>query len=191
MLADGIDIDSLSLMKLKVQLVQITGFNKVSVVPTQNGQIFRLQFSEIAEIEEAAYPCIEELVHVIDAPYYLKVPQSALGITDIYEDEQANVLIGSVFLDAILTMLGTIRKPASLPVLTLKSLLEALYIIIHKYDFGIAPLDHLQTPLLKAILRTVEMISQDLSYELRQLSLSIAQVSISKCHTFLGAVNIS
>lgn len=191
MLADGIEIDSFSLMKLKIELVQIAEFNRISVVPTQSRQTFRLLFGEIGEIPEDVYPCIEELVHVVDAAYYLKVPRSALGINDNNEDELALVLIGSVFLDVILCILGTLQKFSSLPVLTLKRLLEALYIMIHKYDFGDDPFQHLQQPLRKAIIRAVEIISLDVSYELRQLSLSIAQVAIKKCHPFLGATGIS
>lgn len=186
MIGDGIEIDSFSLMKLKIQLVQITGFDGVSIIPTQSRQSFRLQFNEITEISEAAYPCIEELAHVVDAPHYLKVPKSALGIADNHEDEVTTVLIGSVFIDVTIYMLGNLRKLSSLPVLTLKCLLETLYIIIHKYDFGDTIFHHLQPSLRQAILRSSELLSQDISYELRQLSLSIAQTSITKWHSFLG-----
>ncbi|KAF8964709.1 hypothetical protein BDZ97DRAFT_1815206 [Flammula alnicola] len=187
MIADGIEIDNFSLMKLKVQFVQVAGFSKISVIPTQSGESFHLQFTDITEISESAYPCIEELPHVVDAPYYAKLTHSALGIADHREDEIASVLIGSAFLDASLCILGTLRNLSSLPVLTLKCVLEALYITIHKYDFDDASFQHLQPLLRRAILRSIELLSQDISYELRQLALSIAQASIKKWHTFLGA----
>ncbi|KAF9482782.1 hypothetical protein BDN70DRAFT_800871 [Pholiota conissans] len=186
MIGDGIEIDSFSLTKLKIQLVQIVGFKNISVIQTQSLQSLRLQFSEITQVSDVAFPCIEELTHVVDSPHYLKVHQSALGITSNHEDDMETMLVGSVFIDIVLYIMGTLPKLSSLPVLTLKCLLETLYIIVHKYDFDDPIFRHLQSPLGRAILRSSELLSQDLSYELRQLSLSIAQASITKWHTFLG-----
>lgn len=185
MIADGIEIDSFSIMKLKVQFVQISGFNRVTVVPTQSGQSFNLQFDAITEISESSYPCIEELIRVIDAPYHLNLPYTALGISD--DDKSANVLVGSAFLDTSLCILGKLRSLSSLPVLTLKCLLETLHIAIHKYDFEDRLYQHLQPMLRGAVLKAIELLSKDISYELRQLSLSIAQAAIKKWHSFLGA----
>ncbi|KDR81629.1 hypothetical protein GALMADRAFT_239698 [Galerina marginata CBS 339.88] len=187
MIADGVEIDNFSVMKLKVQFVQIAGFGQISVFPSQSGQSFNLQFGDISEISDSAYPCIEELAHVVDAPHYLKLSYAALGIPDGPENKTVSVLIGSVFLDASLSILGTLRSVASLPVLTLKCVLETLYIIIHKYDFEDHLFQHLQPLLRRSVLRVMELLSTDISYELRQLSLSIAQASIKKWHSFLGA----
>ncbi|KAJ3516626.1 hypothetical protein NLJ89_g1005 [Agrocybe chaxingu] len=187
MIADGLEIDSFSLMKIKVQFVQITGFTRISVLPTLNGQSFYLQYSDIPEISESAYPCIEEIPHVLDAAHYTTLPYPVLGIAN-EEDKTANVLVGSAFLDTSLCMIGTLRDLSSLPVLTLKALIETLYIILHKYDFEDRTLQHYQPLVRRAVLRTVELLSKDISYELRQLALSIAQASINKWHTFLGPV---
>jgi len=187
MLTDGIEIDSFSLMKLKVHFVQLAGFSNIAVIPTQSRHSFRLQFSDIAEISELAYPCVEELVHVVDAPHSVNLPLSALGITDDNEEKTVSVLVGSVFLDSTLCIISTLRDLSSLPVLTLKSVLETLYIIIHKYDFDDHSFQHMQPLFRRAILRAMELLSKDVSYELRQLALSIAQSSIKKWHTFLGA----
>lgn len=187
MIADGIEIDNFSIMKLKVQFVQIAGFSRVSVIPTPSGQSFHLQFDNITDISESAYPCVEELVRVIDAPHYAKLPYTALGIPNGPDDKTINVLVGSTFLDASLCILWKLRDLSSLPVLTLKSALEALHIAIHKYDFEDRLFRHLQPLLRGAILRATGLLSKDISYEIRQLSLSIAHASIKKWHTFLGA----
>ena len=186
MVADGVGIDSFSLMKIKVQFIQVAGFSNISVIPTQNGQSFHLQFGDIEELSESAYPCTEELVRVVDAPYYVDLPRSVLGHADGHEDELFKVLVGSPFLDVSLCMLSTLRNLSLLPILTLKAVLETLYIILHKYDFEDHHFRYLQPLLRKAVVRTTELLSKDISYELRQLALSIAQASIKKCHGFFG-----
>ncbi|KAF4615386.1 hypothetical protein D9613_003079 [Agrocybe pediades] len=190
MIADGIEIDHISIMRLKIQFVQICGFNDVSAHPTQNGQSFHLRFTDITQLSESAYSCIEELAHVVDAPYYARLPYEALGIPDVLEDKLVNVLVGTTFLDVALYMLSTLRDLSSLPVLTLKCILETLYITLHKYDFEDRLLYHLQPLFRRATLRAVNLLSKDISYEIRQLALSIAQASINKWHSILSA-NVS
>ncbi|KAF9533011.1 hypothetical protein CPB83DRAFT_806739 [Crepidotus variabilis] len=188
MLADGIEIDSFFLMKLKVQFVQMAGFINITVMPTPSGRSFYLRFGDIPEISETCYPCIEELVHVLDSPHQTKTPLSALGLPDDSDDKTASILVGSLFIDAALCALSTIKDLPILPVLTLKSLLEALYIIVHKCDFEDAMFSHMQPLLRRAVLRAVEVLSkEDMSYELRQLAMTITQTCIKKWHSILGA----
>lgn len=186
MIADGVEIDNFSVMKLKTQFVQIAGFSQISVIPTQNGQSFQLLFGDVSELSSSAYPCIEEMAHLVDAPHYCNLPYAALGIPDGPEDKTVNGLIGSTFLDVTLSILGTLQDMSSLPVLTLKCLLEALYIIIHKYDFEDRLFRHLQPMTRRALLRVVELLSTNMSYEIRQLSLFIAQAAIKNWYSFLG-----
>ena len=186
-MADGIDIDSFSLMKMKIQFVTTVGFNNISVTRSLGQHSLNLQFSDSAEITEASYPCVEELAHIIDSPHRTKVPRSALGIFEYRDGDAVDVFIGWTFLDPLLCMITTIRSLTSLPVVTLKSLLEALYIALHKCDFESEHLRHLQPQLQKAVLRSVGLLTENISFELRQLALSIAQASIKKWHTFLGA----
>lgn len=188
MIADGIEIDSFSLMKMKHQLVMVIGFNNISVTRSLGQQSFNLRFSDSADITEWSYPCVEELAHIIDSPHRVRVPRSALGIFEYREGDVVDVLIGWTFLDTLLCMVTTIRSLTSLPVVTLKSLLEALYIAIHKCDFESEHLRHLQPLLQKAVLRSVGLLTENISFELRQLAISIAQVSIKKWHTLLGVM---
>lgn len=187
MLSDGIEIDSFSLMKLKVQFVRFMGFSNISVIPTPNQQSFYLKYSDINEISESAFSCVEQLVHVVDAPHSVELPRSALGIADEH-DRTSLVLVGSIFVDAALCMICSLRDLGSLPVLVLKNILESLYIIVQKYDFVDALFSHLQILLQKAILRVMELLSKtSTSYELRLLALTIAQTTIRRFYIFLGS----
>ena len=187
MISDGIKIDSFSLMKLKIQFVQFMGFSNISVMPTHNRQSFYLRYSDIGDVLDPGFPCVEEMVHVVDSSHYVDLPQSALGIPNDHDDKVVSVLVGAIFIDATLCILCTLRDLTALPVMTLKSLLESLYIILQKYDFEDGVFSHMQPLLRKAILRIVGMLSKDdISYELRLLALTIAQASIKRFHTFLG-----
>lgn len=187
MIADGIEIDPFSLMKMKFQFVTIVGFNNVSFTRSLGQHSFNLQFTDSAEITESSFPCIEELAHIIDSPHRSRVPRSALGVFEYRDGDAVDVFIGWTFLDTLLCMITTVRSLTALPVVTLKNLLEALYIAMHKCDFGSEHLHHLQPLLHKAVIRSVGLLTENTSFELRQLALSIAQVSIKKWHAFLGA----
>jgi len=186
MMADGIEIDGFSLMKLNSQYLKITGFSEVSITPAQNGHSFRVDFGNITDIPASAFPCVEELVHVVDAAHFVDLPHVALEFGEELEEKTSRVLIGTIFIDPCLSVISNLPNLTCLPVLTLKSLLETLYILVHKYDFEDKLLRHLQPSLRRSVLRTIELLSRDISYELRQLSLSIAQVSIKKWHSFFG-----
>ena len=186
MISDGIEIDGFSLMKLSFQYLKISGFSDVSLTPAQTGHSFHIEFGNITDVPESAYPCIEELVHVLDAAYFVDLPHVALGVNEEQEKKTSRVLIGTIFIDSCLSLISNLPDLTCLPVLTLKSLFGTLYILVHKYDFEDKLLRRLQPSLRRSVLRTIEFLSQDISYELRQLSLSIAQVSIKKWHSFFG-----
>lgn len=187
MVADGIPIDAFTLMKIKAQVVQMAGFEQVSFLSSCNSQLFRIQFGEIPVIEEIAIPCIDALTSVLDSHHVLDLPGSVLG--PMYdEDRPSRFLVGVVFIDVTLTILSSIRELSTLPVLTTKSILEGLYIIIHKYDLEQKVLVHLQPSMRRAVLRILEFINQDISFEIRQLALSVAQAFLKRCHSFMGSV---
>ena len=183
MISDGIEIDGFSLMKLNFHYLKISGFSKVSLIPAQTGHSFHVKFGNITDVPESAFPCIEELVHVVDAACFVDLPHMALGVN---EEQTSRVLIGTIFIDSCLSLISNLPDLTCLPVLTLKSLFGTLYILVHKYEFEDKLLRHLQPSLRRSVLRTIGLLSRDISYELRQLSLSIAQVSIKKWHSFFG-----
>ena len=186
MITHGIEIDGPSLLKLDFQYLKISGFSKVSLISVQHGHSFHIDFGNITEVPGSAFPCIEELVHVVDAAHFVDLPHVTLELNEEQEEKTSSVLVGTIFVKPCLSMISNLPDLTFLPVLTLKCLLETLYIIVHKYDFEDKLLRHLQPSLRRSVLRAIELLSQNTSYELRQLSLSIAQVSIKKWHSFFG-----
>lgn len=184
MIADGVEIDTFSLLKLKVELVRVIGFTDISVLPLEDAHSIRLQFGDVSEIPELAFPCIEGLVSVLDATHLLTLPSSTFGTIG----EQSRFLVGSIFLDVSLSIVATAKDLTVFPVLTLKSLLESVYIIIHKHDFESKHLGPQQAILRRAVLRTVEMLSKDISYDVRHVALSVCQAFIKQCQNFMGSV---
>jgi hypothetical protein len=66
----------------------------------------------------------------------------------------------------------------NLPFLTIKRLIECLLVVMYKHDMGSRPLRHLQGNLRKAVRRVLNLVLSGISYELRQLCLTVAQTYI-------------
>lgn len=188
MIADGIAIDNFTLLKLKVQLVKVLNFDDISVVPSANGHAFHIQFGDVRELLELAYPCVEDLCLVLDAYHIVELAPSSVGTSEVSEDRPSSGLVGSVFVDVSIALFCTVRDLASLPVLTVKSMLEALCIMIYKHDFEGPNFKSLQQNLRRAVMRALELMMQDISYELRQLALSVAQAFVKRRHSFMGSI---
>ncbi|KAG5645223.1 hypothetical protein DXG03_006640 [Asterophora parasitica] len=172
MIAGGIAVDTFTLLKIKHHLVQVTGFRDISVVPLQNGQFFQVQFGESPEIPDIAFPCVGLLLSVMDASHPADVAPSAMAGANGPDDRPASVLVGSIFVDVFLVMFCTVRDLVALPITTFKNMLETLCVIIYKHDFESKALKHLQTTLRRAVVRALDCLATNMSYELRQLALS-------------------
>jgi hypothetical protein len=188
MITDGIVIDSSLLLKLKVHLVRIIGFGDISVMSSLSGHTFHIQFGEVSEIPEWSLPCVHGLLPVLDAYHTVDLPHFAMVGANEQDERPLSLLVGSVFVDVVLAMFCTIPDLTTLPVLALKALLETLCVIIYKHDFESRALRHLQQALRRAVLRALDILSQDISYELRQLALSVIQAFIKRWHTFMGSI---
>ena len=188
MIADRIAIDGFLLLKLKIHLVRIIGFSDISVTCSPSGQSFYIQFGKVSEIPQLSFPCVHGLLLVLDAHHTVDLPHFAMVGANEQDEKPLSLLVGSVFVDIALTMFCTIRDLSALPVLILKTLLEALCVIIYKHDFESRGLRHLQQALRRAVLRALDILSQDISYELRQLALSVVQAFIKRWATFMGSI---
>lgn len=188
MIADGLVIDSFFLLKLKVHLVRIIGFNGISVISSPSGHSFYVRFGEVYEISEQALPCVHDLQLVLDAYHTVDLPRFALVGENEEDETSLSLLVGSVFVDVALLMFCTLRDLLALPVLTVKALLEILCVIIYKHDFASQAFMHLQPILRRAISRVLDVLSQDISYELCQLALSVIQAFIKRWHSFMGSI---
>jgi hypothetical protein len=190
MIANGIPIDLFSLLRVKVELLRISGFTDVDVVPHNNGQSFHVTFSKLGIIPRLALPCIHDLPTLLDAPYPFRLPSSAMGgpLTD--DDATDSLLVGSVFVDFALAIFCGSTDLGSLSTQTVKAMLESIIIIINKHDLESRPLRYLQSPLFKAVRRAMELVSADITYEIRQLALSVTQSFVTKWQN-LGSSFIS
>ncbi|GLB34930.1 putative response to drug [Lyophyllum shimeji] len=187
MIADGIAVDSFVLLKLKHHLVQVTGFCDVSVVPSQNGQSFHVQFGEVSEIPDIALPCVNQLLPVMDSSHAVDIAPSAMAGVNELDGKPVLMLVGSIFVDVFLAMFCTLRELSFLPILTFKNMLETLCVIIYKHDFESRTLRHLQQTLRRAVVRALDCLAADVSYDLRQLALSVVQAFVKRWHTFMGS----
>ncbi|EGN95947.1 hypothetical protein SERLA73DRAFT_93794 [Serpula lacrymans var. lacrymans S7.3] len=190
MLASGIEIDVFSLLKLKLHLVKIVGFEDVALVPATNGRTFHIQFGDLEDIPEDAYPCIDEFPAILDARHAFDLPPSAMASPFTSDDNPSPGLIGTVLVDVVLATFCSISDPFLLPVLSMKNLFESLMIIIYKHDFDSTALKHLDFMLRKAMRKTLEFLLLDLSYEMRQLALSIVQAYTKRFSFISGSLVI-
>jgi hypothetical protein len=188
MIADGVSIDTFSLLKIKLHLVQVLGFRNVSHSPAPNGYIFHVHIGEPDTIPELAFPCVDQLLTVLDAPHPFQLAPSVIDSPYADDDTPWSLLVGTIFVDVSLIMFCAVKDILCLPVLTLKSMLESLMVIIYKHDFESRTLRHLQKPLRIAVQRALELMSQDISYELRHLALSVIQASTRRWSLLMSSL---
>ncbi|KAJ7449837.1 hypothetical protein FB451DRAFT_1286715 [Mycena latifolia] len=181
MIADGISINAFDLQKVKVSLSKALGFADITVTPSNNGQTFDVQFGDAQHIPEASLPCVNELLSVLDAPHVINLEPP--GVNPI----SSTFLVGSTFVDVSLNLFCT-GDLLSLPIQTLKSMVESLGVIIYKHDFEHRRMKHLQPTLRRAVLRALELMLEDISYEIRQLALSVTQAFIKRWPAYTGSI---
>ncbi|KAF8636667.1 hypothetical protein AX17_003473 [Amanita inopinata Kibby_2008] len=188
MIANGVRAEISTLLKIKKHLAELTGFQRVTEIPHPTGQSSRIELGGFETVSEAAIPCICELKAIFDAPYPFNLVPSTMTHVHEQDDKPSKLLVGSLFVDITLIMFCTVKDLPSLPVLTLKAILESLCIIAYKHNFESRPLSHLQHRLRQAVSRSLELISQDVGYELRQIAVSFIQGFVKHCSKFMGPV---
>lgn len=181
MIADGIAINSFDLQKIKAALVKALGFADVVVTPSTTGQSINVQFGDAQHIPDVYLPCVTELLSVLDAPHTVCLEASGVDAVS------STYLVGSTLVDVALNLLCT-GDLFSLPILTLKGLVESLGVCIYKHDFEHKRMKHLQPMLRRAVLRALELMLDDVSYEIRQVTLSTTQAFIKRWPAYTGSV---
>ena len=188
MITNSASVSVVTLLKIKRYLAAVVGFENVIGILQLDGQIIRVEFGDMATISEEVTPCIDELAAIFDSPRPLELTPSMMTYSYVQDDKPIKLLVGSLFVDLILVMFCTLKDLSSLPKPTLKRILESLCIVVYKHDFESAALLHLQPRLRQAVLRTSELILQDIGYELHQVALSFIQGFIKQCDKFMGHV---
>ena len=188
LVSDGLTIDLFSLLRFKDQLVRALGYQDVQIVPSQAGHTFHIAFSEIAGIPDHAYPCISDLMFLLDSPHPFEVPGSVMGIPAFEDDITSSLLVGSLFVDIAIGLFVHIQDIVSLPPTPLKNTVKCLIISLQKHDFESHALRPLQGNLRKAVRRCLIALvkNSNVSHEIRQLALSTCHVFIKRCTSFVG-----
>ena len=178
MVAEGIPIDVTSMLKLKDHLAKTLGFAEVAMVCQGHSNSFHVRFGSLDAIPESAYPCLNELMLLLDSSHPYNLISSTMGGRYLDDESAAPLLVGSLFVDLFLETFINAYKIEVLPVLTLKGMLKSLIMVIFKHDFDSRPLKPFQGQLRRAVKRALDLLSMDLSYDTRQLVLTT-------CHAFI------
>jgi hypothetical protein len=187
MIEDRIHIDTFSLLKVKFHLAQVIGFHDVSIVPASSGHAFHVRLGNLVDITEQSIPCVNQLSKVLDACHPFDLAPSAVGGPYVEDDTPFSLHVGAIFVDVSLAILSQASNLLSSPILTIKSLLESLMIVIYKHDLDSKPLKHLHGALMRAVRRAMDFVSLDISYEIRQLALSVVQAYVKRWPTLRSA----
>ncbi|KAJ7063344.1 hypothetical protein C8F01DRAFT_1132647 [Mycena amicta] len=174
MIADGIPIDSFAMQKIKAALVKALGFAEVTVTPSLTGPGIDVYFGDAHAVPDASLPCLNELLSVLDSPHLIT-------------SDERSYLVGSTLVDVTFNLFCT-GELHLLPILTLKSLVESLGVIIYKHDFEQKNMKHLQPTLRRAVLRALDLMLEDVSYEIPQLALSATQAFIKRWPAYIGTI---
>ncbi|KAF5365590.1 hypothetical protein D9758_003325 [Tetrapyrgos nigripes] len=163
------------LARIKVHLARVMGFEGVRTVLDENGYTLRVIFGEV-KILMSSLPCIHQFPVLFDASHQFSVDDGYV------QDSSSPFLVGSPFIDILLGLFDSPDDIAALPVLTLKSMLESLGIVILKHNFEDIRIRLQQPALKRAVSRVMELMLRDINYECRQVALSTLQAYIKKWH---------
>ncbi|KAH9180668.1 hypothetical protein EDB89DRAFT_1920409 [Lactarius sanguifluus] len=178
MIGSGISIDLPNLLKLKKHLVRILGFSNISTVRAPGSHLFYVAFDHTKITAYDVSPCMDELLTVLDASHPFSLVASAMTESLPPNDAPASLLVGSIFVDIPVALITGSEDLLDLPTLTTKRLIECLLLVMYKHDMESLPLRHLQGNLRRAVRRVLNLVPTELSYELRQLALTVAQTYV-------------
>lgn len=178
MIGSGISSDLPTLLKLKKHLVHILGFSNISTARAPGSHLFYVVFDHTRTTAYDVSPCMDELLTVLDASHPFSLVASAMTESLPPSDAPASLLVGSIFVDIPLALITGSEDLLDLPILTTKRLIECLLLVMYKHDMESLPLRHLQGNLRRAIRRVLNLVPTKLSYELRQLALTVAQTYV-------------
>ena len=186
MVAEGIPIEVGSLLKLKDHLARAIGFLEVDMVSVGNTNHFYVKFGTLYAVPEGAYPCLNELMLTLDSAQPYNLISSAMGGRYLEDETPSKLLVGSIFVDVFLESFIHCENLETMPALTLKNLLKSLTIVIFKHDFDSRPLKPFQPHLRRAVRRALDLLLHDLSYDIRQLVLTVSLAFIKRWPHLIG-----
>ncbi|KAF8590616.1 hypothetical protein K439DRAFT_1382139 [Ramaria rubella] len=171
LIADKVEVDVVSLLKIKFILAKVFGFTNTSLQHVASGQTFHVHFEDLPLIQEDSFSCINPLMHVLDAPHQVILSPSSLGVTS--NDAPVTGLVGDVFVDLIAKLWENATIVQTLPYSALRGLLESMLLIIAKHELNSPSLNHLDELMCKAIKTVSELVTWECSYDIRHLCLAV------------------
>lgn len=178
MIADGVQIDLFSFLKIKYHLLVVLGSFGATLAPAPNGHSFHVQLGEVKQISVPSLPCIPGIMLLLDSYRKFSIPPSAM--TGVEDDAHSILLVGSIVLDVFLSLFTRLENLQEIPFVYAKALLQSLVIVIYKHDLESAPLKHLREQLRRVIRRISEMLCTEISYELRLLILTVVKAYLKR-----------
>ncbi len=178
MIADGVQIDLFSFLKIKYHLLVVLGAFGASLAPAPNGHSFHVQLGEVKLISGAALPCIPGIMLLLDSYRQFSIPPSAM--TGVEDDTHSTLVVGSVVVDVFLGLFACLENLQEIPFIYAKAMLQSLVIVIYKHDLESAPLKHLREQLRRVVRRTSEWLCMEISYELRLLILTVIKAYLKR-----------
>ena len=94
------------------------------------------------------------------------------------DEEQQPMLVGTIFVDVLLSLIIDAPEFTLLPYMSAKMLLESLIVVIYKHDFDSKALGYLFGSLRAAAKRALSVALTEVPYDLRQLGVSVASAFI-------------
>ncbi|KZT61428.1 hypothetical protein CALCODRAFT_9999 [Calocera cornea HHB12733] len=188
LVAHGVVIQALDLLKVKVFLARQLGFSKAVLRIAGDGTCHVAPGPvSVPEPPEQGLACLAATKRVLDASTKISVSPSILGV-NLPPDAAVPCLIGAPLVDLVLIVLRATQDLATMSHLVLRSWLESLIIIILKHDMRSPVLKHLDTDLKTAVARTTEILTSNAPYDNRQLALTVNQCYVKKFGGEGGAI---
>ncbi|KAI0035078.1 hypothetical protein K488DRAFT_44141 [Vararia minispora EC-137] len=185
-LSAGTPVDPTTYLLVKLHLLRIMGYKSVESHPSPSGTTFYVAFENLGATPEFAWPCIDELISLLDSTATTSVSQAMFGPAQA-DDEPTYMLVGAAFADVLLAFVNEYGDCETLPYESAKILLQALIIVIYKHDFDGKILARLYNPLRRAARRALSFSLLDVPYDLRQLGVSVAYAFIKTRPGIAGA----
>ncbi|VDB82999.1 unnamed protein product [Peniophora sp. CBMAI 1063] len=176
LISAGLPVDTNNYMTVKFHLLRVLGFKNVAIVPSATAQSFYISYTKLQSVPDYAWPCADELLTLFDSANRLPVSPAMTSASQ--DEEQQPMLVGSIFVDVILTLIIDAPDFTLLPYMSAKMLLESLIVVIHKHDFDSKALGYLFGSLRAAAKRALSVALSEAPYDLRQLGVSVASAFI-------------
>lgn len=178
MIADGILADLQSLLKLKLRLVRLIGFQRCREILTRT--TIRIEFDGLVQL--STHPAVESTFHglmrALDTSSPCDLPAACLINTG--DDVIAHAMLGSILADIAIRTVQQVDFLA-VPYLVARPLINSLVILLAKHDFTSPLLEPLSPNLYQSVYTLMQLLTRpELSFDLKQMIFAVGQAAIKQ-----------